>query len=75
MDKNLHEIMVEMKQIEEPEESLGPARKGLRRQALIKQLIEKLNTNDSAKEREAMIHEYIRGVINDFPQEGNRSRH
>ena len=74
MDKNLHEIMVEMEQVKEPEESLGPARKALRRKALIKQLIEKLNINDSAKEREAMIHEYIMGVVNDFPQRSNRSR-
>ncbi len=56
-DKNLHEIMEEIKQT--PKESLGPERKRLRRKTLIRELMNKLNTVESEEERMAIIHEYI----------------
>ncbi|HSB05950.1 MAG TPA: hypothetical protein VLK23_12225 [Thermodesulfobacteriota bacterium] len=59
--KNLYEIMEQMKQT--PNESLGPERQRLRRQALIRDLMDKLNATELEEERNAMIHEYIRETI------------
>jgi len=59
--KNLYEIMEQMKQT--PNESLGPERKRLRRQALIRELMDKLNATELEKERNTMIHEYIKEAI------------
>ncbi len=60
-DKNLYEIMDQIKQT--PKESLGPERQRLRRQALIRGLMDKLNATESEEERNAMIHQYIREAI------------
>jgi hypothetical protein len=60
-DKNLHEIMEEMKQT--PKESLGPERQRLRRRALIQALMGKLKATESEEERKGMIHEYIKEAI------------
>ncbi len=60
-DKNLYEVMEEIK--ETPTESLGPERQRLRRQALIRALMDRLNTTQSEEERKAMIHEYINEAI------------
>ncbi len=60
-DKHLHQIMEEMKQI--PKVSWGPERQRLRRQALIQELMDKLNATASEEERKAMIHEYIKEAI------------
>ncbi len=60
-DKNLYEIMEQINQT--PKESLGPERKRLRRQALIRDLMDKLNATESEEERRAMIHEYINEAI------------
>ena len=60
-DKNLYEIMEQMKQT--PNESLGPECQRLRRQALIRELMDKLNTTQLEEERNTMIHEYIREAI------------
>ena len=60
-DKNLHEIMEQMKQT--PKESLGPERHGLRRRALIRELMGTLNVTESEEERKVMIHEYIKQAI------------
>lgn len=59
--KNLHEIMEEMKQT--PQGPLGPERHRLRRQALIRELMARLNTTESEEERNTLIHEYIIEVI------------
>jgi hypothetical protein len=59
--KNLYEIMEQMKQT--PNESLGPERKRLRRQALIRELMDKLNATELEEERNTIIHEYIRETI------------
>ncbi len=60
-DKNLHEIMEEMKHT--PKEALGPERQHLRRRALIRELMGKLNATESEEERKGMIHEYIKEAI------------
>jgi hypothetical protein len=60
-DKNLHEIMEEMKQT--PKESLGPERQRLRRQTLMRELMAKLNVTELEEERNTIIHEYIKDVI------------
>jgi hypothetical protein len=60
-DKNLHEIMEEMKQTSK--ESLGPERQRIRRQTLIRELMDKLNATELEKERNTMIHEYIKEAI------------
>jgi len=60
-DKNLYEIMEQMKQT--PNESLGPQRQRLRRQALIRELMDKLNATELEEERNTIIHEYIRETI------------
>jgi len=59
--KNLYEIMEQMKQTSN--ESLGPERKRLRRQALIRELMDKLNATELEEERNTIIHEYIRETI------------
>jgi hypothetical protein len=59
--KNLYEIMEQVKQT--PNESLGPERKRLRRQALIRDLMDKLNATELEEERNTIIHEYIRETI------------
>ena len=59
--KNLYEIMEQMKQT--PNESLGTECQLLRRQALIRELMDKLNTTQLEEERNTMIHEYIRETI------------
>ena len=46
-----------------PNESLGPERKRLRRQALIRELMDKLNATELEEERNTIIHEYIRETI------------
>ena len=60
-NKNLHEIMEEMKQT--PEELLGPERQRLRRQGLMRELMDKLSTTESEEECKTMIHEYIKEII------------
>jgi hypothetical protein len=61
-DKNLHEIMEEMKQT--PKGSLGPERQRIRRQALIRELMDKLNATELEKERNTMIHETYKRPLN-----------
>ena len=60
-DKNLYEIMEQMKQT--PKESLGPERQRLRRQALMRELMAKLNATELEEERNTIIHEYIKEAI------------
>ena len=60
-DKNLYEIMEQMKQT--PPASLRLECQRLRRQALIRELMDKLNATELEEERNTIIHEYIRETI------------
>ena len=60
-DKNLYEIMEQMK--ETPNDSLGPEGQRLRREALTRDLMSKLNVTESEEERNTIIHKYIKSAI------------
>ena len=60
-DKNLYEIMEQMKQT--PPASLRLECQRLRRQALIRELMANLDATESEEERNTIIYEYIKEVI------------